>query len=192
VGRLANATHAGSTAIGQSAQTTAENQVSLGGAGSSVRVGDIASSTAAQQTSSVGVATVDGNGVLGRDTALLPAVAALQASSTSQQSAIAAIQSGLGAQQSLLADLTGGLAEARRGIREANEGVAMALALDSPAVPPGASFSLSGGIGNFKGRTALAAAISAAVSESASVSAGLGYGFDSKDIGTNAGFQISW
>ena len=34
----------------------------------------------------------------------------------------------------------------------------MALALDSPAVPAGASFALSGGIGHFKGRTALALA----------------------------------
>ena len=68
----------------------------------------------------------------------------------------------------------------------------MALALDSPSIPAGASFALSGGVGNFKGRTALALAVSAAVGEMASVSAGIGYGFSSKDIGSRAGFQIAW
>ena len=70
VGRLANAAHSNSTAIGANSTTTAANQVVLGGTGTHVRVGDIAASTAAQQASSVGVATVDANGVLGRDTSM--------------------------------------------------------------------------------------------------------------------------
>ena len=74
LGANSSATFAGSTAIGTGASTTAVNQVSLGGTGSSVRVGDIVSSTAAQ-TGSVWVATVDAGGTLGRNTALIPAVA---------------------------------------------------------------------------------------------------------------------
>jgi len=65
LGFFASAQFAGSTAIGTNATTTAANQVALGGTGSSVRIGDIASSTAAQ-TGGVQMVTVDANGVLGR------------------------------------------------------------------------------------------------------------------------------
>jgi hypothetical protein len=85
------------------------------------------------------------------------------------------------------------LADQTRGdIREANEGVAMALAMDSPSIPAGATFALSGGVGYFKNRAAFAAAISAAVGEMSSVSAGIGYGLNSNDIGARGGFQIAW
>jgi hypothetical protein len=80
----------------------------------------------------------------------------------------------------------------RHDIREANEGVAMALAMDSPNIPAGAHFALSGGVGYFKGRGALATAISAAVSEMSSLSAGVAYGFRSKEVGARAGFQLAW
>lgn len=178
VGRLANANFAGSTAVGNGATTTAANQVALGGAGSAVRVGDIAASTAAQQASSVGLATVDANGVLGRDATILPAL-------SSQAAAITGLESDTLA----LFDLTDGL---RRDVREANEGVAMAMAMDSPNVPAGARFALSGGVGYFKNRAAFAAAISAALGDMSSVSAGLGYGFKSNEIGARAGFQFAW
>lgn len=199
LGGLATATFAGSTAVGNRAVTTAENQVTLGATGTSVRVGDITASTAAQQASSVGVATVDANGTLGRNTTLLGTVATLQSSQATQGSAISSLQLGQAAQGSAIAglqtdsvtlfDLT---RENRSDIREANEGVAMAMAMDTPAVPAGAKMALSGGIGYFKNRTALASAISIAVGEMLSVSAGLGYGFNSKEIGARAGFQIAW
>ena len=119
----------------------------------------------------MGIATVDANGVLGRSTTLLPALTALQANSDALFE---------------LADRN------RHDIREANEGIAMALALDSPNIPAGSSFALSGGIGYFKNRTALATAISVAVSETSAFSAGLGYGFKSKEIGARAGVQLAW
>ena len=185
VGQLANAAHIGSTAIGAMSATTAANQVALGGVGTHVRVGDIAASTAAQQSTSVGVATVDANGVLGRNTTILPAISNLQASIGSQAGAISALET----DTVTLFDLA---SEARSDIREANEGVAMALAMDSPSVPAGARFALSGGIGYFKNRAAFAAAISAAIGDMSSVSAGLGYGFNSKEVGARGGFQIAW
>ena len=70
LGRGAVAAFAGSTAVGSGAVTTAANQVTLGATGSSVRVGDIVASTAAQRHDHV--ATVDPNGTLGRNTTLLP------------------------------------------------------------------------------------------------------------------------
>jgi hypothetical protein len=68
----------------------------------------------------------------------------------------------------------------------------MALALDSPVVPAGAHFALSGGIGGYQGKHALATAISAAVGQMSTVSAGFGYGIDSGEIGYRAGFQIAF
>ncbi len=68
----------------------------------------------------------------------------------------------------------------------------MALALESPNVPAGATFALSGGIGGYQGKHALATAISAAVGEMTTVSAGFGYGLNSGEIGYRAGFQIAF
>ena len=65
LGFFASAQFAGSTAIGTNATTTAANQVTLGGAGSAVRIGDIAASDAAQ-VGPTQMVTVDANGVLGR------------------------------------------------------------------------------------------------------------------------------
>ena len=65
LGFFASAQHDGATAIGTNATTTAANQVVLGGAGSHVRIGDIAASDAAQ-VGAVQMVTVDANGVLGR------------------------------------------------------------------------------------------------------------------------------
>jgi hypothetical protein len=185
VGQLANAGHVGATAIGARATSTAANQVVLGGTGTHVRIGDIAASTAAQQTSSVGVATVDANGVFGRNTTIMPAISSLQASSAAQAAAIGTLQN----DTVTLFDLAN---RARGDIREADEGVAMALAMDSPSIPAGAKFALSGGLGYFKNRAAFAAAMSAAVGEMSSVSAGIGYGINSNEIGARGGFQIAW
>jgi hypothetical protein len=80
----------------------------------------------------------------------------------------------------------------RQGIKAANGGVAMALAMESPAVPSGKSFAISGGVGNFKGQTSLSMALSVAVGEAATVSAGVGYSVNQKDVGTRAGFQIAF
>ncbi|QYJ07032.1 hypothetical protein [Qipengyuania flava] len=69
VGANAKALFSNSTAIGANAITTAGNQVMLGGAGSSVVVADMTSSTAAQ-SGTLYTVTVDENGVLGRGTAI--------------------------------------------------------------------------------------------------------------------------
>jgi hypothetical protein len=68
----------------------------------------------------------------------------------------------------------------------------MALAMDTPNIPAGAHFAVSGGVGYFKNRAALATAISAAVGEMSQVSAGISYGFDSREVGARAGFQFAF
>jgi ABC-type cobalamin transport system ATPase subunit len=93
VDKNANAAFANSTALGFGATATTANQVALGGAGSSVRVGDIAASTAEQQVSTAGLATVDANGVLGRNTTLMPSISTLQSNVGSLQTNVASLQS---------------------------------------------------------------------------------------------------
>ena len=77
-------------------------------------------------------------------------------------------------------------------IDRANEGVAMALAMESPALPAGTNFGLSGGVGYFENQGAGTIALSARVSENASISAGVGIGFDSGEVGARGGFQVAW
>lgn len=68
----------------------------------------------------------------------------------------------------------------------------MALAMETPNVPAGASFAISGGVGGYNGRHSLAAAMSAAIGEMSSVSAGFGYGLNSGEVGYRAGFQFAF
>jgi hypothetical protein len=152
--------------------------VTLGGGGSSVRVGDAAASTAAQDTASTNLATMDANGVLGRSNIGLASIGALQNSF-----ATAAGQIGQ------LFDLS---KQNQKDIRQADEGVAMAMAMETPAIPSGARYAISGGVGYFKNKMALATAISAAVGEMSQVSAGVSYGFDSQKLGARAGFQFAF
>ena len=72
------------------------------------------------------------------------------------------------------------------------DGVAMSLALDTPAVASGMNYSISGGVATYDGAEAFGMAGSFRVSENLIFSTGLGYGFDTKEVGARAGFQLSW
>ncbi|HZH07964.1 MAG TPA: YadA-like family protein, partial [Lautropia sp.] len=199
LGKNANASGANSTAVGFGATATADNQVVLGGAGSSVRIGDIAASTALQQASSANLATVDANGVLGRSTIAPAAITTLQTTVAAQGTSITALQATQATQGTSIAALQGQTATLfdlsdinRRGIRKANEGVAMALAMETPGIPTGANFAVSGGVGYYENRTAATAAFSARVGEMSAVSAGVGVGLNTGEVGARAGFQMAW
>ncbi|MGB7419044.1 MAG: YadA-like family protein, partial [Erythrobacter sp.] len=111
---------------------------------------------------------------------------------TATEADIAALQT-LGATNSTRIDTLFGQTEAnRQAIDRANEGVAMALAMESPMLPAGTSFALSGGVGYFEDQGAGTVALSARVSDTASVSAGVGVGFDSGEVGARGGFQVAW
>jgi hypothetical protein len=64
--------------------------------------------------------------------------------------------------------------------------------METPSIPAGAHFAVSGGVGYFKNQAALATAISAAVGEMTQVSAGVSYGFNSNNVGARAGFQFAF
>jgi hypothetical protein len=295
LGRESVAAFDGSTALGAGATTTRAGQIMLGDTGSSVTIGDIAASTAAQ-SGPVKLMTVDGSGTVGQSAISLTdlqaaagagqqlsdldnrvdtlettsathtqQIAAVQQVNTTQSQQIAAVQnvnnsqqqtidqhtqqiaanqqldvaqearitslqtistsqgatisqhtaqigslqtlaqthtgqlntlqsavSGLSQRVTLIEDALFELQGTTLDASRANEGVAMALAMETPALPAGASFAMSGGVGYYNGRASLATAISAAVGRTSSVSAGVGYAVKSGEFGARAGFQIAW
>ena len=121
LGTGASAAFANTTALGANATATVAGQVALGGAGTHVRIGDIGASTAAQDVASVGLATVDAAGVLGRDTTLMPAIGTLGAA-----------QARMSGQIDELFDLR------RLDRRDMRQGIAAAVAMGQAPMPSAA------------------------------------------------------
>ncbi len=105
---------------------------------------------------------------------------------------VTALQALTSAQTGQINTLFAASADNRAAIDRSNEGVAMALAMESPGLPAGTSFALSGGVGYFENQGAGTVAMSARVSENAAFSAGVGVGFDSGEVGARGGFQVAW
>jgi trimeric autotransporter adhesin len=167
VGKNANAAFANSTAVGFGATTTAANQVALGGAGSAVRVGDIAASTAAQQASTLGVATVDANGVLGRNTTFIPALSSVQSGLSTLQSMNTANSSRI--------DLLFDLASTQK--KEFEQGIAAVTAMAQPHFPSAAGrTSYASNVGYYRGEIGVSAGVMHRFEGNFGVSAGVSYG----------------
>ena len=147
----------------------------------------IAANTSAINTNSAAIAT---------NTAAI----AMNTTGVAENRAYIELNSAAIAQHAVRMDLLEGQMDVMRGqvnqhsrdISRLQEGVAMALALDSPALPSGTRFGISGGVGVFAGKSAIAMAVTAAVSEVTSVSAGFGLGTDSGEFAGRAGFQFAW
>ncbi len=147
LGAGARAAQVNSVALGSGAVTTQASQIMLGGSGSSVAIGDIAASTAAQ-AGSTNVMTVDANGTVGQDTTIKPAIATLQTSSAAQAAAITSIQAtditqnnrltALEQETSILSNEISGVQNALTQLRrETRFGIADAMAM-APAPMPSA------------------------------------------------------
>ena len=188
LGKNTNAAFDASTAVGFAATTSRANQVVLGGTGSSVTVGDIAASTAAQ-VGTTALVTVDATGTLGRDTTTLGSfnsgLAANNAVDLAQAGQITSLQTQTSSLFSLAANNS-------VQIQKANEGVAIALAMETPSLPPGTKFGLAGGFGYYNHRTAGTASVAARIGTNASISAGIGVGLNSGEVGARGGFQFAW
>lgn len=74
----------------------------------------------------------------------------------------------------------------------ATEGVAMALALKSPAVAEDKTFALSGGWGTFEGRHAFAVSGAVRANSALQFDAGVAVGAENSSVGGRAGATISW
>jgi trimeric autotransporter adhesin len=158
VGLARDADFAGAVALGANATATRANQIVLGGAQSSVTVGNIAASTAAQ-AGPTDVMTVDATGTIGRDTTIRPAISALQVTQAIQGSAITALQMGFGNVNGRLTSLESGqmalfdLANVNRD--RADRGIAAAVAISDAPFPsaPGKT-SYTGNAAMYRGKAA--------------------------------------
>lgn len=177
LGSGATASFAGSTAVGAGAVTTAQNQVTLGATGSSVRVGDIGASTAAQ-SGPVAVATVDASGTLGRDTSLYANIASLQALVSSQGTAL-----------SLLDDRVNTLFDLRNHDREDfKRGVAAAVAMGQASMPSGpgrTSYILNSAL--FRGEFAVGGSVMHRFAGETPIAIGAGFSFAGR---SNNAFRV--
>jgi hypothetical protein len=124
----------------------------------------------------------DANGIVSSNTTLIPQVAANTAAITSLQTLTSQHTTQIDALFSLVDDNN----------NRATEGVALALAMDSPSLPPGTSFGMSGGVGYYDDKAAGTVAFSARIGTNSAFSAGVGVGFDSGEVGARAGFQAAW
>lgn len=79
-----------------------------------------------------------------------------------------------------------------RRIDKATEGVAMAIAMKSPAVPEDKRFAISGSFGAFEGQTALAFAGGVRATDALQLDAGVAVGLDEGSIGGRAGATLAW
>ena len=211
VGEAATATGSGAIAMGNQSVASGANSVAIGNGAQAVNDGQVViaglDTSTASQTGTVFAVTTDSNGTLGRSAlATTASVAAANASIaantasigansaaiTTANANIASLQTLTSNQTAQINTLFGQTAELRDAVDRANEGVAMALAMESPMLPAGTNFGLSGGVGYYDDQAAGTLAVSARVGTNMSVGAGLGVGFDSGEVGARGGFQIAW
>jgi len=91
-----------------------------------------------------------------------------------------------------IAALEGNVSKLFKKNDQAFEGVAMALAMESPQVDPGKRFGISLNWGNFEGENAIAGAAKLRFDDTWAGTAGVGYGLNQNTLGVRAGVQAQW
>ena len=187
VGTSAVAAFNNSTAVGYQATTTDVNQVTLGGTGSSVRVGDIDASTAAQEGQLYSV-TVDNEGTLGKGSAL--ATGQQVASLATQMQAVAAVSDAQFAALQADVDTLGfqldDLDESTRG------GIASAMALGGQMIVPDSTISVSGNVSTYRGEQGFAGSVAARVAPRIYVSGGIAGSTAKNSTGGRVGVALGF
>ncbi|MFB0613766.1 hypothetical protein [Aurantiacibacter poecillastricola] len=193
IGAQAQAHHLRSTAIGFGSVTTATNQVMLGATGSSVALGDIAASDAAQSGPERAV-TVDANGVLGfSNSATTTAVRQVRAPVDYLASVSQAQFDTLSGR---VDGLSGALAETNFRLsdldRRMSGGIAAATALGSAIAMPGKSVTIGGNIATYNGEHGYAASFTGRLSDSFAVGAGIAGNSGDGEVVAQAGFALGF
>ncbi|MEP5727232.1 MAG: YadA-like family protein, partial [Erythrobacter sp.] len=193
VGSGASVTHTASTAIGANATSTTVNQVTLGGAGSSVRVGDIAASTDAQ-VGPVDVVTVDAAGTLGVQQAASAASVDNVRVSLNALSEVSEAQF-TGLSNSVLA-LDGRVSGLEFQLQDVEErltgGIAAAMALGGQMIVPDSTVSFSLNASTFQGEQGFAGSVSARLAEKVYISAGVAGSTASDSTGGRVGVAFGF
>ncbi|MXO86767.1 hypothetical protein GRI38_12100, partial [Altererythrobacter aurantiacus] len=168
------------------ATATAANQVTLGGTGSSVRIGDIAASTAAQE-GPVEAVTVDGNGTLG--TTAIATAASVQ----NVRVAMDAIAEISDAQFNALSDRVTGLDFRLDELDESTSGgIAAAMAFGGTMIVPDSSISVSLNASTYGGEQGFAGTVSARVAPRIYVSGGIAGSTASDTTGGRVGVAFGF
>ncbi|UIP08291.1 hypothetical protein LY632_04745 [Erythrobacter sp. SDW2] len=174
IGNTATAAFTNSTAIGALATTTAANQVTIGGTGSSVRIGDVAASTAAQ-VGPVQAVTVDASGTLG--TTAVASMAAVQDIRVGLDYIAAITDAQFDALTGRVSSLENGLAQTNFRLEEMDKGlsggIAAAMALGSAVMVPDKAFSIAINAATYGGEQGFSGVLAGRVSDAMVVTAGV-------------------
>ncbi len=158
--------------MGEGAQATHSGSTAIGYSAATTRANQVVLGTSAETYTLPGVSS-----------------AASTAAQTGQLGLVTSDVSGNLAYDPGLYDQIG---ENRRDIRDNKEGIAMAMALDAPYVPPNSSFAMSGRYGNFQGSSAVSMSGAVRASSALQFDAGLAYGVRRSKIGGTVGFTLNW
>lgn len=163
LGQGALATQNNSMALGAGAQTMVANQVVIGAASNTYTLPGIASSASrAAQVGPVALVTSDAQGNLATDD---------------------------GSFSGAVSGAIGGL---DKQVKENRDGIAMALALQSPSLAGAESYAFSAGWGGFDGGSAFAASGAVRIAPRAQLDGGIGIGLRENTLGGRVGVTIKW
>jgi len=73
-----------------------------------------------------------------------------------------------------------------------NDGIAIGFAMETPVLPAGKNFGISGGVGAFNHSTALSMSGAYRIKDDLTISGGFGIGSQTGAIGGRAGFSYAW
>lgn len=172
-GDAAQATAANSTAIGTNANAAFTNSTAIGTGATTTRANQIVLGTAAETYTMPGLTSA---------ASAAAQVGPLQVVTTDAAGNLASDGGAIFA----------GLAGLRRDVDTNRDGVAMAMALQAPYVPPDQSFALNSSFGFFDGASAFSLSGGWRVDQNVQFDAGLAYGFDSNEVGGRVGVTFAW
>jgi trimeric autotransporter adhesin len=173
LGGQAVAGFAGSTAVGTLATTTRANQLVLGGTGSSVTIGDIGASDAAQAGPEF-ILTVDANGTIGRQAGGQSGGQTGQSLLALQNAdAIEDLQTGQATIDDMVAAQGRQIAALGRGLEQANGGIAAAMAMGGMMVVPDSKVSVNFNLSTYRGQQGFSGGLAARVSPKVYISGGV-------------------
>ena len=172
IGDNANATGLRSTALGEDANATHSDSTAIGSDAFTTRANQVVLGTASE-------------------TYTLPGISSA-ASSAAQSGPLGLVTSDAGGNLSYDPGLYKQIGQNEDDIRDNKEGIAMAMALDAPYVPPNSTFAMSGRYGNFEGSSAVSLSGAFRVSPNVQLDAGLAYGVSHSNLGGTVGFTANW
>ena len=179
IGNNATATFAGSVAIGQGAATTRENQVVIGSTSSTYTMAglDSAASTAAQSGPTKFV-TGDASGNL--------------AYSTFSDTDITNLQTSVADLTSQFSNINTQFERLDQRARQADGGIAAAMALGGTMLLPDTSVSVSFNLATYRGEQGFSGAVVARVKENVWISGGIGGSTVKRSTGGRVGVSFGW